>query len=193
VGYYEYSPHDEWDALGVRAPSKAKAVPLLQAKWAERFALLEKHHTDHDYSKDKVWRPKRVKRVADPKLKYGPKLPCCKKARRKVKYGEGRGLPIIMLRTDFYAVEENREEKPAFWAFRGTRIKYCPFCGTRVPKVERNPKPPFPTAVTGDGNYCSTCDQRLMCCRCNDPAAGWRIVEKVKKDPQPAVEPPKRS
>jgi hypothetical protein len=53
---------------------------------------------------------------------------------------------------------------------------YCPFCGAKLPEVERNPKPPKPVAVITDGGYyCDTCKKRLMVCRCYAPEFAWRI------------------
>lgn len=53
---------------------------------------------------------------------------------------------------------------------------FCPYCGTKLPEIEINPKPPKPLAVITDGGYyCATCEERLMSCECFAPEFAWRI------------------
>jgi hypothetical protein len=54
--------------------------------------------------------------------------------------------------------------------------KFCPYCGTPLPKLVR--KDPFPeeTCVVEDGGYyCSTCKERLNCCICFPSEHAWKI------------------
>ena len=53
---------------------------------------------------------------------------------------------------------------------------FCPYCGTKLPEIEKNPKPPKPlAAITDGGYYCDTCEERLMSCECFAPEFAWRI------------------
>jgi len=53
--------------------------------------------------------------------------------------------------------------------------RFCPFCGQELPAIRQRPSHMRPKKVaTGtDGNYCDTCNERNMDCRCAPPWAGW--------------------
>lgn len=58
--------------------------------------------------------------------------------------------------------------------------KFCPFCGTPLPEIERiTKKKELPGRLytpEADGDYCGTCDARSMNCTCMYPECGWRTV-----------------
>ena len=54
--------------------------------------------------------------------------------------------------------------------------KFCPFCGTPVPKMQRVDKPDV-CRVTDGGYYCDTCKERLSNCLCDPPEAGFEPVK----------------
>lgn len=59
--------------------------------------------------------------------------------------------------------------------------KYCPFCGTPVPKmVRKNPPPPNICRVTDGGYHCDICHERLDACICDPPSAAF---EPCSEDP----------
>lgn len=52
---------------------------------------------------------------------------------------------------------------------------HCPFCGSKVPKIELNPKTKkLKIHDSKDGDYCVSCKQRNMECRCLPPQYRWR-------------------
>lgn len=58
-------------------------------------------------------------------------------------------------------------------------IQFCPFCGTAVPKMEKNPEETRPVQNWSDdmeGDYCETCDQAYRSCLCYPPEAALRPV-----------------
>jgi hypothetical protein len=105
-----------------------------------------------------------------------PVPPCCTEARRyptivfAVRYGEeipsnqatGRWEAAVHPR----AVSE--KAKDAAWYENYPEPKFCPFCGTRVPKMVRKDPPPTNICLVQDGGYyCSTCKERLNDCVCD--------------------------
>ena len=65
-----------------------------------------------------------------------------------------------------------------YWFVRSVSkaISYCPFCGTKLPEVELDPKPDGKIyTLAYDGDYCGTCKERSMVCECRPPAASYRI------------------
>jgi hypothetical protein len=53
-------------------------------------------------------------------------------------------------------------------------VKFCPFCGSEVPKVQLKAKQPAKVASYSDGGYyCDGCSKRLSNCTCNVPEAAW--------------------
>lgn len=53
-------------------------------------------------------------------------------------------------------------------------VAFCPFCGSKVPEVQLRADPPAKICVITDGGYyCGTCEERLMCCRCDMPERLW--------------------
>lgn len=55
--------------------------------------------------------------------------------------------------------------------------KFCPFCGTALPKMRRKAKPPKRISTCTDGGYyCDTCKERLHACCCRMPESAWEPV-----------------
>lgn len=62
-------------------------------------------------------------------------------------------------------------------AYKLNRISHCPHCGTKLPEIEANPKPPKPLFTSDEyGDYCETCGERAMGCKCWPPWFKWRIA-----------------
>lgn len=58
------------------------------------------------------------------------------------------------------------------------KAHFCPFCGTKMPELERNPNPPKRIWTSDhDGDYCKTCGKRSRVCRCASPQHRWRIKQ----------------
>jgi hypothetical protein len=52
--------------------------------------------------------------------------------------------------------------------------KFCPFCGTALPKmVLKDPIPKTVCVVLDGGYYCSTCKDRLSSCLCDPQASAF--------------------
>lgn len=55
------------------------------------------------------------------------------------------------------------------------KVKCCPFCGTDLPGLVLRAHPPTPLCDS-DGDYCGTCQERLMNCDCYHPFSKWEIA-----------------
>ncbi len=54
------------------------------------------------------------------------------------------------------------------------QVSFCPFCGVRLPGFRLKSVPPSPVLVPDAGlNYCDTCGERGMACRCCAPESLW--------------------
>jgi hypothetical protein len=61
-------------------------------------------------------------------------------------------------------------------------INFCPFCGKKTPEIELNTKIKK-VFDTDSGDYCDTCKERSMCCKCKPAEFRWKVKEeKTKKD-----------
>jgi len=57
-------------------------------------------------------------------------------------------------------------------------VKFCPFCGKKLPEVRKKDSPPEPIHTDADGGYyCGTCDERNMSCGCLPMEALFEVVE----------------
>lgn len=54
----------------------------------------------------------------------------------------------------------------------------CPFCGARLPRLQRMKTPPEPLeSVTDGGYYCDTCKERCrLVCRCHPAISAFEVV-----------------
>lgn len=50
----------------------------------------------------------------------------------------------------------------------------CPFCARPLPKMVRTTIDAPVQTVEDGGYYCSTCQERLMCCKCLPMTANWK-------------------
>ena len=55
-------------------------------------------------------------------------------------------------------------------------VKCCPFCGQSVPELEINDEATKLKIHDSDMDYCTTCDDRNMSCRCLPPEFRWKPV-----------------
>jgi hypothetical protein len=55
--------------------------------------------------------------------------------------------------------------------------RFCPFCGTALPKMQLKPMPPVNVCKTSDGYYCSTCKERLQNCLCDPMETAYEPVK----------------
>ena len=63
---------------------------------------------------------------------------------------------------------------PNYYAGAYPEPKFCPYCGTALPKlVRKKPMPKNICRVTDGGYYCSTCRERLDNCLCDPPASAF--------------------
>ncbi len=64
------------------------------------------------------------------------------------------------------------------WYRETPEAKFCPFCGTSLPKMKL--KKPFPKqtcVLDKTGNYCKTCKESLRACDCHLPESAYEPVE----------------
>lgn len=60
------------------------------------------------------------------------------------------------------------------WFKNKPNPKFCPFCGSALPKMRRkSPLPPNVAVISYDGDYCNTCGDRCMNCKCDPPESIW--------------------
>jgi hypothetical protein len=56
--------------------------------------------------------------------------------------------------------------------------KFCPFCGTPLPKLVKKKRPPKVQLVEDGGYYCSTCGERIRSCECPYPEQAYEPERK---------------
>ena len=65
------------------------------------------------------------------------------------------------------------------WSDTPPDPKFCPYCGTSLPKMKRqDPLPEDLCRVQDGGDYCSTCKERLMSCMCAPPESAFKPIPK---------------
>lgn len=103
---------------------------------------------------------------------------CCEKAKttKVVRLG---------LYPEFNDEERTWKKVKPKWYIVGDELKYerhwnkkieidkCPFCNKTLPDIELNDKKI--KIADGDQEYCDTCGERHMCCKCYPPEYRWKI------------------
>ena len=76
-------------------------------------------------------------------------------------------------------VDENYINQP--YEETHQQIKFCPYCGEKLPEVRRKKKPPRGVYTDEDGGcHCGTCERRNMDCSCLPEVALFEVVRKKK-------------
>lgn len=115
-----------------------------------------------------------------------PKLTCC---------DEAKGYHAVRFSVDIYDSDEppkegrwylpeseslarHRQSRDPDWhKKKPPEPKFCPFCGTAVPKMRLKADPPKDLCrVTDGGYYCDTCGERLNGCLCLPAEAAFEPV-----------------
>lgn len=164
------------DPVYAKASTIEKAREKLASRWADYIGDLNTR-TDGKYAAYVQFKPELVRPVGSKKTRYGPRPDCCDKIQQDNEMHHG---PLVHLDVDYsFLPSDNPKQKTPRaprWLMGGAGIKHCPFCGTKLPKVEVDTDPPQPLCVVTDGGYyCDTCKERLNACECNHPAAAYRI------------------
>lgn len=60
---------------------------------------------------------------------------------------------------------------------RSFEVKFCPFCGKKLPDIEPSGSTEKICKITDGGYYCDTCGERLRVCECLPITANWKPVE----------------
>ena len=100
----------------------------------------------------------------------------------------------LTFRYDEISEEESVEwfqNNPPYWTVRGAEsdwreshrfsqtplnIKFCPACGTALPKLKLKAVLPKKIMIVTDGGYyCDTCKKRLDSCQCKRPKDMWEV------------------
>lgn len=172
--------HDLCDAFYVEAETEEEAVAVYRKKWDEWLARRKKEggYWWRDYGEKQKPTPDgelSINVVGNPEIKWNPRPVCCERINHMERYHE---KPPVILNT----TRRNPETGDYFslidphWILRksGDEISFCPFCGAKLPEVERMENPPQPL-WDGDDDYCGTCDERNHGCECNPPWTAYRI------------------
>ena len=57
------------------------------------------------------------------------------------------------------------------------KYEFCPYCGTKMPKVKMRKRPPKKVYSDDDGGYyCGTCSNRNMECSCAPRTVLFEVV-----------------
>lgn len=105
---------------------------------------------------------------------------------------EAKKYPAVRFEVDILGADEP-QWKAAGHSFnlremgfpKSPAAKFCPFCGTSLPKMQRKENPPSPIATCTDGGYyCATCNERLNCCDCRLPESAWEPVSSSSFEPE---------
>jgi len=152
---------------------------IIKLQELRRLEEDDKLTEEQGYEMDRLQTSRRQARVT-----LAPSLKCCK---------EIQDYPAVFFKIDY----RNKEGKNSLEAAGGWHIeipqvydrdfyrtrewfanlpspKFCPFCGTPLPKMRRkDPVPEFIATYDYDADYCNTCGERCMCCQCDPPEAAW--------------------
>jgi hypothetical protein len=131
----------------------------------------ELHRLIHVYTfLNKLWRDANMN-----KYKYvTPK--CCERAQKEK-------AVYLRVKDGYYGNNINRDS-PVEWVTSGwadelncqqeVPANFCPFCGTKVPRIVKRKDPPEKVITVSDGGYyCDTCKKRLNVCECECIEALW--------------------
>jgi len=127
-------------------------------------------------------------------LQMTPTPPCCEAARSNpaiifsLGYGEAGKDPGEWVVATFDEVRRalrtsrrrgRRADGSEAWALdwdyktMSPAPKFCPFCGAALPKMKLKDPVPAKLRAGSDGNYCSTCGERLSNCLCDPPESAY--------------------
>jgi hypothetical protein len=108
---------------------------------------------------------------------------------------EQRARPTIMAMIDFGDDDDTSLLEPKWFVARlktfdtvryhedrnaipSNEPRFCPYCGTQLPRLVRKKKPPKKLCRVVDGGfYCDNCKERLNECSCYPPEAAWEVEE----------------
>jgi hypothetical protein len=185
--HFKFYPYDSYhEPFAFTAESEEAAPAAFKIQWEEWAAKLMDYPQNKGKSREELkFEPAEqlleeehaIREVGDPALKWNPRPVCCEKINEIGEYAFYEGPPIVLS-----TARRNPETGDYFslidphWRMRkvGFEVDFCPFCGTKLPEVEKMENPPQPLWI-GDDDYCGTCDERNRECECNPPWAAYRI------------------
>lgn len=109
---------------------------------------------------------------------FGPRPECCVDATVVMEDALSQKQPFVYLRQRYDRDAPSACSGPMLWWCGSRAISHCPFCGTPLPSLEKDPNPVGPIHHTTDGNYCDTCKERNHGCVCRPPSANYRLKRK---------------
>lgn len=125
--------------------------------------------------------------MPDDKQNFGVRPNCCK----EVQSNQTLTVFLSIDPADYYDASEDRGEPSLRWVIFGLKrhpsfpslwlkgracveMKCCPFCGKKMPELEKA-FPPGPICKVTDGGYhCDTCGERLQDCQCYGAESCWK-------------------
>jgi hypothetical protein len=178
-GFFWHDSYDEPFYVEVETEGSLPAAFKKQwDEWIERLKSYS-HCKDETFktAEEQLAQEHTIREVGLPAIKWNPRPTCCTRINEESKYDLDRGPPVQLRTTrynpetgDYYSLVDPH------WVMSktGDEVAFCPFCGTKLPEVEKMEDPPQPL-WDGDDDYCRTCGERNMCCECNPPWTAYRI------------------
>jgi hypothetical protein len=182
---YKLYMHDSYnDPFPFTAESEEAAPAAFKVQWEEWIQKLmdypqnkgkTRKELEFETAEEILSEDHTIREVGDPEIRWNPRPICCERINEIDRF---RDKPPVILQV----TRRNEETGDYFslidphWVLRksGDEASFCPFCGTKLPGVEKMENPPQPL-WDGDDDYCGTCDERNRCCECNPPWVAYRI------------------
>lgn len=147
----------------------------------EKAAAIAKEEADEDAEYERVTR-----RTEERQLSL-PRSQCCEIARTAYTYNNDPLLHFwVAPGDDEEAFDDSglpeglrRPRGRHGWQIDGIGgfVKFCPWCGAKLPEMERTRTDAKICVVKDGGYYCDTCEERLQNCLCDFPAVEWTPVK----------------
>ncbi len=187
MSLFQFNWTTAWkDPFVVEAKDEIDAIGVFHIEWARFIDKIRAYpqnvgkENEFETSGQMLESGYSIRVVGDPTIKWNPRPTCCDEIDKGPKYDYDEKGPHIRLRTYRLSSPPNNWEDilSPHWTMRAASIEvyFCPFCGTKLPEVELLDHPPHPIWTSEmDGDYCGTCSERSMCCKCNPPSTAYRI------------------
>lgn len=177
----------DWDSWTIQAENEQEARQKTLEQWKEIIEQRKDQAKTDSYWKEVIQSNpmpempniEEIIEIGQEENQFGPSPKCCDKIQETREYHFYEG-PVIRLSVMDYDREENKVVTRIRWKIISKdleiEVNYCPFCGTKLPKVREKEIKPEPLWTPNDG-YCGTCNRRNgRGCRCNPPEAAYEVI-----------------
>ena len=178
-GFFWRDSYD--DAFYVKIEDDADPREAFKVQWEEWVTKLMGYSQNKGKTREfataeeKLASKFTLREVGDEAIKWNPRPVCCERINKVDRFRDSPPICLQVTRCndetgDYFSLIDPH------WLVRksGDEVFFCPFCGTKLPEVEKMENPPQPL-WGGDDDYCGTCDQRNGECECNPPWTAYRI------------------